>query len=54
LAAAAAPEDGGTGETRAVREHPAPVAAGVAGVNGATAVGARPRLLEGRKAGTSR
>lgn len=54
LAAAAAPEDGGAGGTRVACEHPAPVAAGVAGVNGATAVGARPRLLEGRKAGTSR
>ncbi|MFI1162879.1 MraY family glycosyltransferase [Streptomyces sp. NPDC020801] len=39
---------------RETHEHPAPVAAGVAGVNGATAVGPRSRLLEGRKAGTSR
>lgn len=31
-----------------------PVAAGVSGVNGATAIGARSRLLDRRKAGTSR
>jgi UDP-GlcNAc:undecaprenyl-phosphate GlcNAc-1-phosphate transferase len=36
------------GETRT------PVAAGVSGVNGATALGARSRLLDRRKAGTSR
>ncbi|MER6977164.1 undecaprenyl/decaprenyl-phosphate alpha-N-acetylglucosaminyl 1-phosphate transferase, partial [Streptomyces carpinensis] len=36
------------------REHSAPIVAGVAGVNGATAVGPRSRVLDGRKAGTSR
>ncbi|WP_316745313.1 MraY family glycosyltransferase [Streptomyces sp. MK7] len=39
---------------QAAREHSAPIAAGVAGVNGATAVGARSRVLDGRRAGTSR
>ncbi|MGW1160537.1 MraY family glycosyltransferase [Streptomyces sp. NPDC002513] len=34
--------------------HRTPVAAGLSGVNGATALGARTRLLEERKAGTSR
>ncbi|MFG2024157.1 MraY family glycosyltransferase [Streptomyces sp. NPDC048825] len=34
-------------------EHRAPVTAGVSGVNGATAVGRRPRVLDGRKAGSS-
>jgi UDP-GlcNAc:undecaprenyl-phosphate GlcNAc-1-phosphate transferase len=38
----------------AEEEGRAPVAAGVAGVNGATALGARSRVLEGRKAGSSR
>ncbi|MGI5458013.1 MraY family glycosyltransferase [Streptomyces sp. CA-249302] len=35
-------------------EHRTPVVAGVAGVNGATAIGARSRFLDRRKAGTSR
>lgn len=35
-------------------QHPAPVRAGVSGVNGATAIGARSRLLDRRKAGSSR
>jgi UDP-GlcNAc:undecaprenyl-phosphate GlcNAc-1-phosphate transferase len=35
-------------------EHRAPVRAGVSGVNGATAIGARSRLLDRRKAGSSR
>jgi UDP-GlcNAc:undecaprenyl-phosphate GlcNAc-1-phosphate transferase len=47
-AADAAPTGGAAG-TSGVR-----VRAGVAGVNGATALSARPRLLDGRKAGTSR
>ncbi|MFJ9541944.1 MraY family glycosyltransferase [Streptomyces sp. NPDC101225] len=38
----------------AVEEERAPVAAGVAGVNGATAVNARPQLVDRRNAGTSR
>ncbi|MGW0827343.1 MraY family glycosyltransferase [Streptomyces sp. NPDC002845] len=38
----------------AVEEERTPVAAGVAGVNGATAVGARSRLLDGSEAGTPR
>ncbi|NUR02409.1 MAG: undecaprenyl/decaprenyl-phosphate alpha-N-acetylglucosaminyl 1-phosphate transferase, partial [Streptomyces sp.] len=49
-------------ETASTPAHPAaveeeqrpPVVAGVAGVNGATALGARPRFLERRKAGTTR
>lgn len=35
-------------------ERRTPVTAGVSGVNGATAVGQRPRVLDGRKAGSSR
>ncbi|WP_151478095.1 MraY family glycosyltransferase [Streptomyces albicerus] len=35
-------------------EHRTPVAVGVSGVNGATAVGSRSRLLDERKAGSSR
>ncbi|MFE9763524.1 MraY family glycosyltransferase [Streptomyces sp. NPDC005808] len=35
-------------------EHRTPVAAGVSGVNGATALGARSRFLDRRKAGSSR
>ncbi|WP_330287748.1 MraY family glycosyltransferase [Streptomyces sp. NBC_00576] len=38
----------------AAPEHRAPVRAGVSGVNGATAIGARSRLLDQRKAGSSR
>ncbi|WP_405882511.1 undecaprenyl/decaprenyl-phosphate alpha-N-acetylglucosaminyl 1-phosphate transferase [Streptomyces sp. NBC_01384] len=37
-----------------VREHRAPVAAGVSGVNGATAIGTRARFLDRRKAESSR
>ncbi|MGW3422045.1 MraY family glycosyltransferase [Streptomyces phaeochromogenes] len=43
--------DGVDGERE---ERRTPVVAGVSGVNGATAVGPRSRLLDGRKAGTSR
>ncbi|MFF4545224.1 MraY family glycosyltransferase [Streptomyces sp. NPDC001435] len=35
-------------------EQPAPVPAGLTGVNGATAIGPRSRFLDGRKAGSSR
>ncbi len=35
-------------------KHRAPVRAGVSGVNGATAIGPRSRLLDRRKAGSSR
>ncbi|WP_189149588.1 MraY family glycosyltransferase [Streptomyces lacrimifluminis] len=38
----------------ATPEHRAPVRAGVSGVNGATAIGPRSRLLDRRKAGSSR
>ncbi|MFI1353586.1 MraY family glycosyltransferase [Streptomyces sp. NPDC020898] len=38
----------------AAPEHRAPVRAGVSGVNGATAIGARARLVDRRKAGSSR
>jgi UDP-GlcNAc:undecaprenyl-phosphate GlcNAc-1-phosphate transferase len=38
----------------AAPEHRAPVRAGVSGVNGATAIGPRSRLLDRRKAGSSR
>ncbi|WP_406332890.1 MraY family glycosyltransferase [Streptomyces sp. NBC_00203] len=41
-------------ETEEAREHRAPVAAGVSGVNGATAIGPRSRFLDRRKAGSSR
>ncbi|WP_327431765.1 MraY family glycosyltransferase [Streptomyces sp. NBC_01236] len=41
-------------EPEEVREHAAPVAAGVSGVNGATAIGPRSRFLDRRKAGSSR
>jgi UDP-GlcNAc:undecaprenyl-phosphate/decaprenyl-phosphate GlcNAc-1-phosphate transferase len=44
-------DDGVDGERE---ERRTPVVAGVSGVNGATAVGPRSRLLDGRKAGTSR
>jgi UDP-GlcNAc:undecaprenyl-phosphate GlcNAc-1-phosphate transferase len=37
-----------------VREHRSPVTTGVSGVNGATAIGARARFLEARKAESSR
>ncbi|MEV0178467.1 MraY family glycosyltransferase [Streptomyces sp. NPDC050625] len=36
------------------KEQPAPVPAGLTGVNGATAIGPRSRFLDGRKAGSSR
>ena len=41
-------------ECPAEEEHRVPVAAGVTGFNGATAVGARSRLLDRRNAETSR
>jgi len=41
-------------EPEEAREHTAPVAAGVSGVNGATAIGPRSRFLDRRKAGSSR
>ncbi|WP_406473388.1 MraY family glycosyltransferase [Streptomyces sp. NBC_01615] len=41
-------------EPEEAREHAAPVAAGVSGVNGATAIGPRSRFLDRRKAGSSR
>ncbi|WP_406173449.1 MraY family glycosyltransferase [Streptomyces sp. NBC_00996] len=41
-------------EPEGAREHRAPVAAGVSGVNGATAIGARSRFLDRRNAGSSR
>lgn len=40
-------------EARSEEEPRTPVAAGAAGVNGATAIGARSRILDRRKAGTS-
>jgi UDP-GlcNAc:undecaprenyl-phosphate GlcNAc-1-phosphate transferase len=40
-------------EARSEEEPRSPVAAGVTGVNGATAIGARSRFLDRRKAGTS-
>jgi UDP-GlcNAc:undecaprenyl-phosphate GlcNAc-1-phosphate transferase len=46
----AAPES----EPDEAREHRAPVVAGVAGVNGATAIGTRARLLDRREAESSR
>lgn len=42
------------GDQTEMEEHPVPVRAGVSGVNGATAIGARSRLLDRRKAGSSR
>ncbi|KAB1984587.1 MraY family glycosyltransferase [Streptomyces triticiradicis] len=61
-AAAAAVPDGSpvthetasAGEPDEAREHRAPAAAGVSGANGATAIGARPRLLDRREAESSR
>ncbi|WP_406838926.1 MraY family glycosyltransferase [Streptomyces sp. AHU1] len=60
-AAAAAPdgspvthETASAGEPDEAREHRAPAAAGVSGANGATAIGARPRLLDRREAESSR
>ncbi|KUM70854.1 undecaprenyl/decaprenyl-phosphate alpha-N-acetylglucosaminyl 1-phosphate transferase [Streptomyces sp. ISL-22] len=50
--AAEAPADA-LSEARSEEEPRTPVAAGVAGVNGATAIGARSRFLDRRKAGTS-
>lgn len=55
--AATTPQSGGTGESAsagAEQEPRTPVAAGVSRVNGATAIGARSRPLDRRKAGTSR
>ncbi|AZQ37432.1 undecaprenyl/decaprenyl-phosphate alpha-N-acetylglucosaminyl 1-phosphate transferase [Streptomyces cyaneochromogenes] len=43
-----------TADSSAEEEPRTPVAAGVAGVNGATAIGARSRFLDRRKAGSSR
>jgi UDP-GlcNAc:undecaprenyl-phosphate GlcNAc-1-phosphate transferase len=51
VAAAEGGEPEGADETS---ENLAPIAAGVAGVNGATAIGPRSRFLDRRKAGTSR
>ncbi|MEW2293142.1 MraY family glycosyltransferase [Streptomyces sp. NPDC006743] len=51
---AGAAEVEGAVEASGAQEAPEPVAATVAGVNGATAVGPRSRVLDGRKAGTSR
>ncbi|MFI0962917.1 MraY family glycosyltransferase [Streptomyces sp. NPDC021080] len=61
-AAAAAARDGApvtheaasAGEPDGAREHGAPAVAGVSGVNGATAIGTRPRLLDRREAESSR
>ncbi|WP_328879300.1 MraY family glycosyltransferase [Streptomyces sp. NBC_00299] len=53
--AATTPQSGGAGEPdEAEEEQRTPVAAGVSRVNGATAIGARSRHLDRRKAGTSR
>ncbi|MEV4038988.1 MraY family glycosyltransferase [Streptomyces umbrinus] len=49
-----APVGAGDGVDGEREERRTPVVAGVSGVNGATAVGPRSRLLDGRKAGTSR
>ncbi|MFD5628182.1 MULTISPECIES: MraY family glycosyltransferase [unclassified Streptomyces] len=51
---AVAHEAGSFTDEDGAREHRAPVAAGVSGVNGATAVGGRSRLLDRGKAGSSR
>ncbi|MEU1272890.1 MraY family glycosyltransferase [Streptomyces sp. NPDC005799] len=56
-AASAPVQEAGVGavdESEGVPEPCPPVVAGVAGVNGATALGARPHLLDRGKAGTSR
>lgn len=47
-------ETAAAGDPDEAREHRAPAAAGVAGVNGATAIGTRPRLLDRREAESSR
>ncbi|MGW1611396.1 MraY family glycosyltransferase [Streptomyces sp. NPDC002285] len=52
--AATTPQSGGAGEAGSEQEPRTPVAAGASRVNGATAIGARSRLLDRRKAGTSR
>ncbi|MEV7001920.1 MraY family glycosyltransferase [Streptomyces sp. NPDC093982] len=53
--AATTPQSGGAGESDdSEEEQRTPVAAGVSRVNGATAIGARSRHLDRRKAGTSR
>ncbi|WP_406197214.1 undecaprenyl/decaprenyl-phosphate alpha-N-acetylglucosaminyl 1-phosphate transferase [Streptomyces sp. NBC_01017] len=53
--AATTPQSGGAGESDGSEEEQrTPVAAGVSRVNGATAIGARSRHLDRRKAGTSR
>ncbi|WP_369273415.1 MraY family glycosyltransferase [Streptomyces sp. R11] len=51
---ATTPQSGGAGEPAGSEQEPrTPVAAGVSRVNGATAIGARSRPLDRRKAGTS-
>ncbi|MFE5918167.1 MraY family glycosyltransferase [Streptomyces sp. NPDC056468] len=52
--AATTPQSGGAGEAGSEQEPRTPVAAGASRVNGATAIGARSRLLDRRKAETSR
>ncbi|MFF3614688.1 MraY family glycosyltransferase [Streptomyces sp. NPDC002580] len=52
--AAVTHETAGAEEPDEAREHRAPVAAGVSGVNGATAIGTRSRLLDRREAESSR
>ncbi|MFD9464429.1 MraY family glycosyltransferase [Streptomyces sp. NPDC060027] len=47
-------ETAGADGSDEAREHRAPVAAGVSGVNGATAIGTRSRLLDRREAESSR
>ncbi|MEU6275812.1 MraY family glycosyltransferase [Streptomyces populi] len=47
-------EAASAGEPDEAREHRAPAGAGVSGVNGATAIGARPHLLDRREAESSR
>jgi UDP-GlcNAc:undecaprenyl-phosphate GlcNAc-1-phosphate transferase len=54
LAAEAAGEAAQAGEAAGTGESSAHLATAAAGVNGASALGARPRLLDGRKAETSR
>ncbi|MFE1289159.1 MraY family glycosyltransferase [Streptomyces sp. NPDC058751] len=47
-------ETASAGEPDGAREHAAPAVVGVSGVNGATAIGTRPRLLDRREAESSR
>lgn len=53
-AAATTPQSGGAGESDGSEEEQRTPVAGVSRVNGATAIGARSRHLDRRKAGTSR